>query len=178
MKLARPLPVSLLLALLALISCAPVPLSASTSPSAAAGVTPPVSGTPTRDPCGEEYVADVVKPINDVMLQFDDYATLAQYADKAQLPQIIPNMQAIRRVAASRSVPECMLDLQRQQVSYMDATLHTLLEFAKPDPKAGTMATGIVQAQYFHQAYALELARLLHVTLTPPAPSVVATATP
>jgi hypothetical protein len=109
------------------------------------------------------------------MLQFDDYATLAQYASKTQLPQIIPNMQTIRRVADGRTVPECMADLQRHQVAYMDATLRTLLEFAKPDPKAGTIATGVVQAQYFHQAYALELARLLHVTLTP---TVAVTGTP
>lgn len=133
-----------------------------------------MAATPTRDPCGLEHIAEVVKPINDVMLQFDDYATLAQYADKSQLPLIIPNMQTIRRISRSRTPPACMADLQRLQVAYMDATLLTLLEFEKPDPGAGTIATGIVQARYFHQGYALELARLLGVTLTPPA----ATATP
>jgi hypothetical protein len=176
MKLAQPLSPIVYVLFLILAACGPAPVSSPPNPAVAASKSPPIAPTPTRDPCGLEYVADVVKPINDVMLQFDDYATLAQYADKAQLPQIIPNMQTIRRVAGSRTVPECMADLQRQQVAYMDATLRTLLEFAKPDPKAGTIATGVVQAQYFHQAYALELARLLHVT--PVAPTVAVTGTP
>jgi hypothetical protein len=112
------------------------------------------------------------------MLQFDDYAILAQRSDKSKLTLIIPNMQTIRRVAQDRSVPPCLSVLRRHQISYMDATLTTLLEFQKPNPAPAAIATGIVDAQYFHQEYALELARVLGVTLTPPTPTPAAIATP
>jgi hypothetical protein len=173
MKIAHlGLPV-LIATLMTLTSCGKTPAAPSTSTPA-----PPATLTAILDPCGPENVALVAKPINDVMLQFDDYATLASHADKTQLVLIIPNMQTIRRVAGARTVPDCLLPLQQHQLEYMDATLITLLEFQRPDPRAGQVATGIVQAQYYHQAYASELVRLLHVTLTPPASPVAVTGTP
>jgi hypothetical protein len=175
MKISQLRLLPLVAALLALTACGTSPTIPSNQGSPAATASPTIETTPTRDPCGLENIAEVVKPINDVMLQFDDYATLAQYADKSQLPLIIPNMQTIRRVSRSRTPPMCLAELQRLQVAYMDAALLTLLEFEKPDPGAGPIATGIAQAQYLHQEYTLELARLLGVTITPPAPTAIAT---
>ena len=162
--------------LLLLASCAATPSVAPTSTVHPTDTATAV--TPILDPCAPAVVGEMVRPINDVMLQFDDYATLAQYSDRDRLAQIIPNMQTMRRLAESRTVPACMEDLQRLQVAYMNATLFTLVEFQKSEPSAGAVATGIVEAQYLHQAYTLELARLLGVTLTPPTTTPALTATP
>jgi hypothetical protein len=156
---------------LLLAACGPSPAPAPTH-------TPAPPSTATPDLCRPENLLLGVKPVNDLMLQFDDYATLAQRSDKSKLTFIIPNMQTIRRVAEDRNVPPCLLVLRRYQISYMDATLATLLEFQKPSPIPQTIATGIVNAQYFHQEYALELARVLGVTLAPATHTPTAIATP
>jgi hypothetical protein len=154
-------------------ACGPSPVPSSTPTH-----TPAPPATATTDLCSPGNLLLGLKPVNDLMLQFDDYATLAQRSDKSKLTLIIPNMQTIRRVAQDRNVPPCLRVLRRHQIAYMDATLTTLLEFQKPNPAAAAIATGIVDAQYFHQEYALELARVLGVTLTPLSPTPAAIATP
>lgn len=157
--------------ILALAACSPkVPASVG-SP-----VAPP--GSPTLDACGVENVEAAVKPINDLMREFDDYATLAQYMVQSDLVQVIPRMQTIRRAGQDLVVPGCLVDLRRHELAYMDATLGTLLAFQTPTPNLGTLATGIADARSYHQAYAAELARILGPKLTPAAATAAARGTP
>ena len=136
------------------------------------------SGTPTPDPCSAENLQSSVKPANDLLREFDDYATLATNVVQSELVKVIPHMQAVRRAAQDLVVPGCMEELKRLELAYMDTTLQTLLAFQKPNPNTGTIATGIQRARDYHDQYIIELARLLGVTLTPFVTTPVATATP
>ena len=126
------------------------------------------AGSPTPDPCSPPNLPSTVKPENDLMRQFDDYATLAQNIVQSDLVKVIPPMQAIRRAAEDLVVPACLADLKRFELAYMDATLQTLLLYEKPNPNAAALVTGIAQARDYHDQYTLELARLLGVTLVAP----------
>lgn len=170
---AIPVLIVLISAFLVLSACSTAP-----APTPAPSHTPTTPATPTPDLCSPDNLRLVVKPVNDLMLQFDDYAAIASRSDKSSLPLILPNMQTIRRIAQNRDVPPCLTTLHRHQLTYMDTVISTLLEFQKPSPAAAAIATSITGAQYFHQEYALELARVLGVTLTPPADAPTAVATP
>ncbi len=146
-------------------------------------LTPSATPSPAYsfDPCNEANIADSVRPLNDVMDEFDSYAELASNVLQTELVKIIPLMQSMRRSAEDLVVPACIKDLQRYALSYMDATLQTLISFqSTPEPQA--IATGIAQSRQYYDQYSLELARLLEVnltvlTLTPPPPAL-STATP
>jgi len=125
------------------------------------------AATATLDACDPAIIASVIQPMNELMLQFDDYATLAQYRDKSELPRIVANMQSMQELSQQLIPPACLQTLHDHQLAYMDATMSTLLEFQKADPSTGTIATAVVDAQRYHQEYVLELNRLLAVAATP-----------
>jgi hypothetical protein len=139
-------------------------------------IAPP--GTATPDPCSPENLQETVKPINGLMRQFDDYAALASNVVQSQLVQVLPPMQSIRRAAQDEVVPACLDDLKGFQLAYMDATIQTLLAFQKPNPNASALSKGIQMARDSHDQYTIELARLLGVTLIPPAATPAALPTP
>ncbi len=143
------------------------------------------SGTPSPaysfDPCDAENIGNSIRPLSDIMNEFDGYAELASNVLQPEVVKIIPLLQSLRRNAEDLEVPSCLKDLQRYALSHMDATLHTLISFqSTPEPEA--IATGIAQARQYYDQYSLEMARLLAVNLTPltltPQPLTISTATP
>ncbi len=152
----------LMIGLLAAAACGPAapiptttPLSSPTAPFQA-------------DPCNPAKVGETVKPLNDLVRQFDDYAALASNVRQSALLQVIPPMQAVRRAAEDQAAPACLEELKQSALLYMDATLQTLVSF-QASASANAIATGIIQARQYHNQYTLELARLLGVTPSAPA---------
>ncbi len=133
--------------------------------------------SPTPDLCSSANLTATVTRVNDLMRQFDDYATLASNTQQAQLVQVIPPMQAIRRSAEDQVVEPCVKNLIGYQLLYMNTTLQTLLDFqanAKPD----TLNAGIAKARQAHDQYTLELAHLLGLTVVAPPSSTPGTPAP
>jgi hypothetical protein len=126
--------------------------------------------SPTPDVCSSANLPSAVIQVNNLMRQFDDYATLASNTQQSQLVQVIPPLQAIRRAAEDQLVPSCLKDLIGFQLLYMNTTIQTLLAF-QSNAKADVTNAGIAQARQYHGQYTLELARLLGLTVVAP-PSV------
>ncbi len=128
------------------------------------------SVTPTLDPCSSANLPLAVRPVNDLMRQFDDYAALAQSTPQSQLVQVIPPLQTIRRAAENQAVPACLKQLKVDQLSYMDTLIQTLLAF-DANASSDVLKGGAAQAQQYHNQYVIEWARLLGLTVVVP-PSV------
>jgi len=141
--------------------------------------------SPTPDLCSPANLTSSVTQVNNLMRQFDDYASLASNTQQSQLVSVIPPMQAIRRAAEDQSVPPCLKNLIGYQLLYMNTTIQTLLAF-QSNAKAETLNAGIAQARQSHDQYTLELAHLLGLTVVAPpsatagapAPQSTATAAP
>jgi len=101
------------------------------------------------------------------MREFDDAAFLASNTPRAQLPEVISNMQDIRRAAEDQVVPSCLANLKQLQVAHMDTTINTLIAFlGGADQTALSQGTELARQQ--HNQYALEYARLLGLTVIAP----------
>lgn len=129
---------------------------------------PPAS--PTPDPCSTENISTTVRLVNDYMRQFDDYSVLASNIVQAQMVLVIPPMQAIQRDAEDQEIPACLAELKRLELLYMDSTLQALLAF-QSSSNVETLTAAILSSRQYHEQYAIELARVLGVTLTPPTAS-------
>jgi hypothetical protein len=138
-------------------------------------LTPSVTSTP--DLCSKENLPDEVTKINDLMREFDDYSKLASSTPQAQLVQVIPPMQEIRRRAESQVTPECLKNLQVLQINHMNAVIETLMAFMG-NPKSENINQGITQARELHLQYDTEIARLLGSTMVPPPSPVPTSITP
>jgi hypothetical protein len=125
------------------------------------------SVTPTLDPCSSSNLPLAVRPVNDLMRQFDDYAALAQSTPQSQLVQVIPPLQTIRRAAENQAVPVCLKQLKVDQLSYMDTLIQTLLAF-DANANSDVLKGGAAQAQQYHNQYVIELAHLLGMTVVVP----------
>ena len=126
-----------------------------------------LESTSTPDPCSKENLPGEVTKINDLMREFDDYSKLASSTPQAQLVQIIPSMQGVRRRAESQETPECLKNLKVLQVNHMNTVLDTLMAFMS-NPKSENVNKGITQARELHLQYDTEIARLLGLTMIPP----------
>ena len=101
------------------------------------------------------------------MREFDDYSTLASSTPNAQMMNLIPDMQRIRREAEDQEIPACLSTLKQIQLAHMNTVLQTLLAFVG-QADANTINAGIAQARDLHTKYDVEIARLLGITLPPP----------
>ncbi len=124
--------------------------------------TPSPSATP--DPCDSKNLPATITPMNNLMRQFDDYATLAANTPQSQLVQVIPPLQAILRAAEDQAVPSCLHDIKGYQLQYMNTTIQTLLAF-ESNAKSDVLSAGRAQAHQFHNQYTIGLARLLGLTV-------------
>jgi len=114
----------------------------------------------TPDPCAKEILVTSIKPVNDLMREFDDASQLASNISKDQLPPIISNMQRIRRNAQDLNIPTCLVTLKKHELAHMDNVINTLLGFVNnADPN--TLNAAIAQARNEHDQYTLEIAHLL-----------------
>jgi hypothetical protein len=103
------------------------------------------------------------------MREFDKYAALASVIVQSQVVQVIPPMQTIHLTLQDQTVPACLSELKRLELLYMSTTLQTLNAFQEPTPNAEAITAGVLQARQYYDQYAVELVRLLGVTLTAPA---------
>jgi hypothetical protein len=148
---------TLFIAALLLTGCSAFGVSTTTTP----GI------SPTPDMCKPSNLPTAAFQVNNLMRQFDDYATLASNTQQTQLVQVIPAMQAIRRTAEDQPVPPCLKVLIGWQLSYMNATINTLLGF-QSNARTDITQAGINEARQYHNQYNLELAHLLGWTVPPP----------
>jgi len=130
--------------------------------------------TSTPDPCASENIEAEVQKIHAYMREFDDAASLAgnimQSVARGQmqmsdLSDTIPNLQLIRRDAEKQPTPSCLINLKTYQINHMNTVLNSLNAFIAGDQQGFDQNRQI--ARQYHDAYTLELASLLGLTVEP-----------
>lgn len=121
------------------------------------------------DPCSEANLPGEVGKVNDLMREFDDYATLASNTPQTQLVVVVPELQRVQRAAEDLEVPACLYRLKELQISHMSLVVQTLLAFMSSSD-ANMVNAGIAQARDIRTQYDIEIARLLGVTLVSSTP--------
>ena len=129
---------------------------------------PPAAGatfTPDPDPCSPQNLPASVEGINALTREFDE--TSQQVSNSSQeLPEIVADLQRIRREAEDLPVPDCLSTLKTHQLKYMNLAIQVLLSFlANPHPDI--LKNGLEIAQQEQNLYSLEMVRLLGITLAP-----------
>jgi len=132
------------------------------------------STTNTDDPCSSENLPTTVQGLNDLMREFDVASQLASSMPAQQLPDVISNLQRIRRAAEDSQIPACLGGLKTHQLNHMNLMIRTLIAFVGGASQEELNA-GLENARKEHDLYSLEIVRLLGITLapitaTPPAP--------
>jgi hypothetical protein len=145
--------------LLIISACANQPIA--TQPEA-----PGTSTTATDNPCSSENLPTTVQGLNDLMREFDDTSQLASNTPAQQLPDIIANLQGIRRDAEDAQIPACLGELKTHQLNHMNLMIQTLIDFVGGASKEELNA-GLENARKEHDLYSLEIVRLLGITLAP-----------
>lgn len=145
--------------------------------SQAAATLPPVTPSATPDLCTQAQLPETVKAVNTYVRQFDNYSSLSVQVPAPQLPQMISAMKQIRQALQQQLVPPCLTDLKHYALQYMDTVILTVVTF-QANPNIDSLNTGIQQARDYNDQYALELARLLGVTMAPENETPAAQATP
>ena len=122
--------------------------------------------TPGNDPCSSANLPTTVQEINILMREFDDAAQLAPNTPVQQLPDIISNLQRIRRAAEDTQIPVCLGTLKTHQLNHMNLTIQTLIDFVG-GASQDELNAGLEKARQEHDLYSLEIVRLLGITLAP-----------
>ncbi len=172
--------VCLLAALVALLaacgSTPPQPTSVPPTAQAQSTTAPAATPSATPDLCTQARLPESVKIVNTYVQQFDNYSSLSVQVPPAQLPQLTAAMKSIRQALQQQAVPPCLTDLKHFALQYMDTVIQTVVGYqTKPD--INSLNTGIEQARKYNDQYAIELARLLGVTLGAPSETAVAQVT-
>ncbi len=126
----------------------------------------PAAPGATMDSCSPEAITQTVKPIHDLMREFDDASALSSNLPIEQLPEAISNLQRIRRLAQDIAPPACLTTLHGHELAHMNAVIDTLLAFLN-GADTSTLNQGLNVAREQHDLYSVELARVLGVTLVP-----------
>ena len=121
---------------------------------------------PDEDPCSPQNMPATVQPVNDLMREFEDASQLASNLTTQQLPEVISNLQRIRRAAEDVRIPACLVTLKTHQLNHMNLMIQTLLAFVGgADQEA--LNSGLDLARKERDLYSLEIVRLLGITLAP-----------
>ena len=107
-----------------------------------------------------------VQPVNDLMREFEDASKLASNLTAQQLPEVISNLQRIRRAAEDVDIPACLDTLKTHQLNHMNLMIQTLLAFVGGADQE-TLNSGLELARKERDLYSLEAVRLLGITLAP-----------
>lgn len=118
--------------------------------------------TSTPDPCSVENLSESIKDVNDLMREFDDMSKLATNIAREKLPELISEMQRVRRAAEDQEIPACLSTLKVHQIAHMNTVIDTLIAFLG-GAQAETLQDGIKRAGQEHDLYTLEVARLLGI---------------
>ena len=130
------------------------------------------SSTNTPDLCAPRSIPGEVDKAHKLMREFDDASLLGTNTPRDQLPPVISDMQRIRRAAEDQIVPACLATLKQLQLAHMDTVINTLVSFLGGADQS-VLNQGAELARQQHNAYAIEYARLLGLTVVVPS-----TATP
>jgi len=98
----------------------------------------PVSPSPTVDVCGPENITASLNPIHGMIREFNDAADIAFSAPIEQLNPPVARLQVLRDNFSIIDNSECLPDLHREGLQYMDATLE-LFQIFLDDPYAETV---------------------------------------
>lgn len=137
---------------------------ASAQPSAT--MEPTLIPTSTPDPCSAENLSASIKEVNDLMQEFDDIAKLAASVARENVPELVSEMQRIRREAEDHETPACLTTLKVHQITHMNIVIDTLIAFIG-GAQAEALNEGISRAGQEHDLYTLEVARLLGIPQAP-----------
>ena len=118
--------------------------------------------TSTPDLCSVENISESIKEVNDLMREFDDMSKLATNIARDKLPELISDMQRIRRAAEDQKIPSCLSTLKLHQIAHMNTVINTLIAFLG-GAQADVLNDGIKRAGQEHDLYTLEVARLLGI---------------
>jgi hypothetical protein len=124
------------------------------------------TNTTADDPCSSENLPTTVQGLNDLMREFDDISQQASSSPAQQMPDIISNLQRIRRDAEDSQIPTCLGDLKTHQLNHMNLVIQTLIAFVGGASQEDLNA-GLENARKEHDLYSLEIVRLLGITLAP-----------
>jgi predicted component of type VI protein secretion system len=103
------------------------------------------------------------------MIKFDKLSTDAAQSQREDLPDKIIELEDLLQAAKDQQVAPCLQTLKDHQLKHMQLVIDTLHAFLDGADKK-TLDDMIQQARDEHDAYALELARLLKLdiaTVTP-----------
>ena len=121
-----------------------------------------LTATLTPDPCSVENLSASIKEVNDLMREFDDIAKLAASIAREKVPELVSEMQRIRREAEDHETPNCLATLKVHQIAHMNTVIDTLIAFIG-GAQAEALNEGISRAGHEHDLYTLEVARLLGI---------------
>ena len=127
---------------------------------------PPETATATQDPCSPENLPATVQEVNDLMREFDDASQLASNTPVQGLPDLISNLQRIRRETQDVQIPSCLGTLKTHQLNHMELMIQTLIAFVG-GASQDALQNGLETARQEHNLYDLEIVRLLGSTLAP-----------
>ena len=119
-----------------------------------------------QNPCSPPHLPATVQPLNDLMREFDDASRLASNIPVAQLPNVVSNLQRIRRDTQDVQIPACLAELKTHELNHMELMIQTLIAFLG-GANQETLSSGLDMARKEHELYSLEMVRLLGVTLAP-----------
>jgi hypothetical protein len=118
------------------------------------------------DKCSAENLPSTVEGINDLMREFDEASQLASTLPAQQLPDVISDLQRIRRATEDIQIPVCLTALKTHQLNHMNVMIQTLISFVGGADQEG-LKNGLEAARKEHDLYSLEIVRLLGITLEP-----------
>lgn len=122
--------------------------------------------SPDEDPCSPQNLPATVQPVNDLMREFEDASQLASKLAAPQLPEVVSNLQRIRREAEDVKIPACLFTLKTHQLNHMNLMIQALLAFVGGADQS-VLTDGLERARTEHDLYSLEIVRLLGITLAP-----------
>jgi len=126
----------------------------------------PLTTSLEEDSCSPQNLPVTVQPLNDLMREFEGASQLASNSAAQQLPQVISDLQRIRRSAEDVQIPACLTTLKTHQLNHMNLMIQTLLAFVGGATQE-ELTNGLEMARQEHDLYSLEIVRLLGVTLAP-----------
>ena len=123
--------------------------------------------TATVDPCQPQVARTIAQKMHSHMREFGDASTLASALTTDKLPSAIAEMQRIRRAAQDEPAPSaCLGKLKKLEVDHMNTVIITFLALLNGE-KAENLKTAIDNARSLNEAYNVELASVLGLTLMP-----------
>lgn len=127
-------------------------------------ITPTATVTSTPDPCATENISEGVKPVHQLMREFDDAVAIAGNTGRELLSAQIVELQRIRREAENQSVPACLKTLKEFQLAHMNTLIQAMLSFMG-GTEQDMVGQGIILSRQLHNQYMIELSKLMGETV-------------